>query len=148
MPPGPPSAEGSDVASLLATRERRYIYNGDPQDKVPGYAVRPANRRVRSPRKRRTFNIVAALFLAALGAVAYISNLLAVQHLTVEVHDLQQRYQKINNTNAMLRAEISRKAALERIGIIATQELGLMYPKERPEQLDVDAGRMEQFGNR
>ncbi|HXF99680.1 MAG TPA: hypothetical protein VNL69_02795 [Bacteroidota bacterium] len=130
-----------------APQERRYIYNGDPQEKIPGYAVRPQNRRLRATRKRSTFNILVALFLLATAAVAYISNLLAVQQLTVEVHTLQQRYEAILNTNAMLAAEISRKSALERISVIATQQLGLVYPKERPERLDVDASKLDQFRN-
>jgi hypothetical protein len=28
---------------------------------------------------------------------------------------------------------------------VATQQLGLQYPKERPEQLEIDASRLEKF---
>lgn len=142
------NSAAATVAAEIPPRERRYIYSGDPQDKTPGYAVRPNNRRMKTPRKRNTFNIVIAWFIAALGAVAYISNLLAVRQLTVEVHQLQKQYEKISNTNAVLKADISRKSALERIGVLATQQLGLIYPKERPERLEVDASKLEQFGNR
>lgn len=141
-----------DVASSQysggASKERRYIYSGDPQEKIPGYAIRPQNHKVGAPRKRRTFNIVVTLFLVALVSVAYISNLLAVNQLTIEVNSLQQQYDKIVNMNKVLKAEINRKSAWERIGSVATQQLGLVYPKERPEHLEIDASRLEEFSEK
>jgi cell division protein FtsL len=128
-----------------ASTDRRYIYSGDPQDKIPGYAIRPRNTTAAGTRKRATFNIVAALFLIAIVSVAYVSNILAVNQLTVEVNRLEQQYEKIENANKVLKAEINRKSAWERIGNVATQQLGLQYPKERPEQLEIDASRLEKF---
>lgn len=137
--------DARSAQTVAPSAERRYIYGGDPQEKIPGYAIRPRNTKAGEPRKRSTFNIVAALFLAALVSVAYISNILAVNQLTVEVNRLQQQYEKIENANKVLQAEINRKSAWERIGNVAMQQLGMVYPKERPEQLEIEASRLEDF---
>ncbi|MER3523353.1 MAG: hypothetical protein C4326_04630 [Ignavibacteria bacterium] len=132
----------------LVQKERRYIYSGDPQEKIPGYAVRPSHKKVGAKRKVSTFNIVVALFAAAVVGVLYIGNLLAINQLNAEVNQLQLQYDTLVNTNKVLRAEINRKAAWERIGTIAVQQLGMMHPKERPEVLDVDAEKLEEFKQR
>ncbi len=137
--------DARSAQAAVSSAERRYIYSGDPQDKIPGYAIRPRNTKAGGPRKRSTFNIVAALFLVAIVSVAYVSNILAVNQLTVEVNRLEQQYDKIENANKVLKAEINRRSAWERIGNVATQQLGLLYPKERPEQLEIDASRLEKF---
>ena len=126
--------------------DRRYVYNGDPQARTPGYAVRPENRKVTpTKRKRSTFNVVALMFCCAIGIVLYISNLLTVNQLAVEVHHLQTQYDKIRNTNNLLKAEINQKSAWERIGNAAKNEVGLTYAKERARQFDVDADRLDEF---
>lgn len=129
-------------------KERRYIYSGDPQQKVPGYAVRPSNKKVGMRRRVSPFNIVVALFAAALIGVLYIGNLLAIKQLNAEVNQLQHQYDTLVNANKVLRAEINRKSAWERIGAIAVQQLGMIHPKERPEVLEVNAGTLEEFKER
>lgn len=127
--------------------ERRYIYNGDPQSQTPGYAVRPANTKTRRKKRRSTFNVITALFLSATGIILYIGNLLTVNELMVEVHLQQSRLDKILVTNGELKAEVNRKSAWERIGDAAKQ-LGLTYPKQQPEPVDVDGRKLEKFGER
>jgi cell division protein FtsL len=79
-----------------------------------------------------------ALFLAAVAIVLYISNIIAVNRLAVEVNNLQQKYAAVMNDNEILRAEINRRSSLERIGRIANEQLGLRHPKQQAQALNVD----------
>ncbi len=129
-------------------KERRHVYGGsDPQATTPGYAVRPTNKKVIPAKRRSTFNMIAVLFLSAIAIVAYISNILAVNQLAIEVHRLQTQYEKITNTNSVLKSEINKKSAWERIGNSAI-ERGLKYAKERPTSFDVDEDRLNNFKNK
>jgi cell division protein FtsL len=116
----------------------------DPQESVAGYAVRP---RPRVPRKRRasTFTIVIALFATGICIVLYVSNVIAVNQLAYDVHDLEIRLNKIRNTNAELVATINRKSSLERIGPMATEMLGLESPKEPPATFPVDKDKLREL---
>lgn len=126
-------------------KERRHVYGGgDPQATTPGYAVRPANRKVIPKKRRSTFNMIAVLFLSAVAIVAYINNILAVNQLAVEVHRLQTQYEKITNTNSVLKSEINKKSAWERIGSSAIDR-GLKYAKEQPTSFDVDGDKLNEF---
>jgi cell division protein FtsL len=126
----------------------------DPQENVAGYAVRP---RARASKRRRasTFNIVIALFITGICIVLYVSNVIAVNQLAYDVHEMETRLDKIRNTNAELVATINRKSSLERIGPMATEMLGLESPKEPPVAFPVDKDKlreldehMEAAGNR
>lgn len=122
-------------------QDKRYIYNGDPAPQFPGYAMRP-NKKV-TRRKISTFNIILFLFGAAIAIVLYIGNFIAVNQLAYDVGQLQTRYDKIQNDNATLQAEINRKSGWERIGSIATKELGLQYSKEQPTLIEVEEDKLE-----
>jgi cell division protein FtsL len=118
-------------------KDRRLLYNeGDLE------TARPSESRYGglSSLKRRssTFNTMAVFFLAAVVIVLYISNIIAVNRLAVEVNDLQQKYAAVMNGNEILRAEINRRSSLERIGKIANEQLGLEHPKQQPQVLNVD----------
>ncbi len=121
--------------------EKRYVFNGDPQSKIAGYAVRQNKRGVR--RTRSTFNIILILFGCAVAIILYISNIIAVNNLAFETGQLQAKYDKIVNTNGALKAEINRKSGWERINKIATEQLGLRYPKEQPTWFDIDEDKLE-----
>lgn len=123
--------------------ERRHIYSGDPQAHVAGYAVR-ANRKA-VQRTRSTFNIILMLFGGGVAIVLYISNILAVNTLVREVSRLQAQYEKIASANQMLRAEIDGKSGLERIGKVATENLGLRYPEDQPVWFNVDEERLDEM---
>jgi cell division protein FtsL len=129
---------------------RRDVYGGNltPQAKQSQqreYVVPQGNKKIIAPKKRRsTFNIVAVLFLSAIAIVLYIGNILKVNHLVVEVSQLQTQYDKIQNANDVLRSEINRKSAWGRIGDAAKQQ-GLTYPKERAQTFEVDEGKLEKF---
>jgi len=122
--------------------ERRHIYSGDPTYRPSDFAPR-ANRPVKR-RKRSPFMLIAAIFGVSILIVFYIWNKITVNRLVVEINELQAQYQKIENTNEVLRAEINRKSSLERIEKIAV-DLGLTYPKEQPSWLEVDLERLQQL---
>ncbi len=128
----------TEVASRT---ERRYVYNGEPltarqESPVPGN--RPARRR-----RRSSFNIILTLVVVSLLIVFYVWNKITVNRLVVEVNDLQNQNLKLLNMNESLRAEINRKSNLERIGRIATTQVGLVYPREQPVWFTVDSERLE-----
>lgn len=132
---------GNDAALPVTEteREKRYIFGGDAQPRTPGYAIR--QNKTGSRRKMSTFNIILLLFGSAVAIILYIGNIIAVNQLAVEVSQLQTKLDKIENTNAVLEAEINRKSGLERIGKIATEQFGLRYPKEQPTWLEVDEAK-------
>ncbi len=110
--------------------ERRLVYNGDtvaPQVEGIPRGNRPIKKRKRSP-----FNIVAIVVVVSLLIVVYVWNKLTVNRLAVEINDLQVQYQKIIYSNEILKAEINKKSGLERIGKIAADQLGMIYPKDQP----------------
>jgi len=122
-------------------RDKRYVYNGDPQARTPGYAVRP-NRKI-TRRKVSTFNIILWLFGVGIAIVLYVDNIITINRLAFEVNQLQTTYDAVLNSNATLRAEVTRKAAWERIGKNATEQLSLKFPTEQPTLLTVDQDKIE-----
>jgi cell division protein FtsB len=122
----------------------RQIYNhaltfqADPQASAPGYAIRQNVRTSKARKKTKTSNIVGILFLAASAALLYVGNVIAVHNLAKEVNDLQAQYNQIISTNEVIKAEINRKASLERISLMAQEKLGMTNPNEAPEWFEVD----------
>ncbi|MBP1649517.1 MAG: hypothetical protein H6Q30_2962 [Bacteroidetes bacterium] len=133
-------ADARDVRKA-PMRDKRYIYNGDPQAHNPGYAVRP-NRKV-TRRKVSTFNLILCLFGVGIAIVLYVDNIITINRLAFEANQLQTKYDGIMNRNATLRAEVTRKAALERINKTATEQLGLVFPPEQPTLFNVDQDKIE-----
>jgi cell division protein FtsL len=127
-----------DTATVA--RERRYIYSGEPRPSTSGYALRP--NRHGTQRHLSTFSIILTLFGFGIAIVLYINNILAVNQLAQEREQLHRRLLEIQNINRELQAEVSQKAALERIGAVAARELGLHYPTEQPALFDVDEGKL------
>jgi cell division protein FtsB len=144
-PPRQKSRQQQNIAQSPAEPEVRRIYSGDALSKTPDYASRPINKHVVPKKRRSTFSIIKVLFLCAFGIVFYIGNILTVNQLAVEVHQLQAQYDRIVNNNSVLKAGINRKSAMERIGNTAKEQMGLTYRKERPQSFDVDGDKLEQF---
>lgn len=129
----------------------RQIYNNalgaaaDPQNANPGYALPRQNvRRVNTKKRAKTSNIVGLLFLGATAALLYVGNVIAVNNLAKEVNDLNARHNQIISTNEVIKAEINRKASLERISLMAQEKLGMTNPKEAPVWFEVDAEKVEE----
>lgn len=133
-----------DIASMPTFTDRP-IYNNavpaglDPQANIPGYAAPKANvRRVNVKQRAKTSNVVGILFLVATAALLYVSNVIAVNNLAKEVNDLNTKHTQILSTNEVIKAEINRKASLERISLMAQEKLGMINPKEAPTWFEVD----------
>ncbi|MDD8018222.1 MAG: septum formation initiator family protein, partial [Bacteroidota bacterium] len=112
-------------------------YTQDPQARVPGYAVRPPARKI-TKRKVKTTNVVGVMILVAIVALFYVGNVIAVNNLAKEVNDLRIRHNQIVSMNEVLKAEINRKSSLDRISLLAQEQLGMSNPKEAPVWFEVD----------
>jgi hypothetical protein len=124
------------------TRERRYIYNGETRPTTSGYAVRP-NRRGEQ-RRTSTFNIILLLFALGIAIVLYINNILAVNELMNETHQLDTRLKELQGITEVLRSEVSTKGSLDRIGPVAREKLGLQS-QGQPIPIDVDTKQVERL---
>jgi hypothetical protein len=124
------------------TRERRYIYNGEARPTTSGYAVRP-NRRGEQ-RKISTFNIILLLFALGIAIVLYVNNILAVNQLMSETHELETRLNKIRGVRDELRSDVSMKGALDKIGPAAKEKLGLQS-QGQPILIDIDTKQLEKL---
>ena len=112
-------------------KERRHIFNGEPTVTPSVAAGIRTNRKLMSRRR----SPVTWLFILALISgivVFYIWNKITVDKVTKEIAQLEKEHRQVANTNEILRAEINQKSRLERVGRIATDQLGLIYPKEQP----------------
>ena len=133
--------EQAPTAIQTDTTDRRIVYNGEfvsPAKETISRNNRPVKRRKRSP-----FTFMFILVTASIVVVFYIWNKIAVNRLAGEVNDLQNQYQKILSANEILRAEINQKSKLERIGKIATDKLGMTYPKDQPIWFELNAGQQQ-----
>lgn len=127
-------------------KDNRYIYGGSSMSGPPGHALHANRKGVR--RRASVFAIVGLLFGIAVGSVLYIGNILAVNQLAFEVNKLQAEYDGILSANAMLQAEIDKKSSMERIGRIATEELGLKHPATPPIWFNVDESGLKNIKSR
>lgn len=133
-----------DVVDMPKFNDRQFYNNAitvplDPQANIPGYALPKQNvRRVNTKRRAKTSNIVGILFLIATIALLYVGNVIAVNNLAKEVNDLNAKHNQIISTNEVIKAEINRKASLERISLMAQEKLGMVNPKEAPTWFEVD----------
>jgi len=138
-----PPAEIEVQPRTTELSERRYIYNGESAKQKQEFNQR-GNRPVKY-RRRSPFNIIASIFLLSMLIVFYVWNKITVNRLVVELNDLRTQLKNVENANTFIEAEINRKKSLERIQKIATEKLGMTYPKEQPIWFDVDADRIEQL---
>jgi cell division protein FtsB len=133
-----------DIVDMPKFNDRQFYNNAvpaqfDPQAVAPGYAMPRQNvRRINTKKRAKTSNIVGILFLVATAALLYVGNVIAVNTLAKEVNDLNAKHSQIVSTNEVIKAEINRKASLERISLMAQEKLGMMNPKEAPTWFEVD----------
>jgi cell division protein FtsL len=128
---------------------RPMVYNGTMPAPLatpvsPGY-IRPAQNRKVAVRKVSTFNLILMLFGIAAVTVLYISNIIAVDRLMMEINTLQKQHQKMVSDQEFLKAEINRLSSLERVNKKAADELGLINPKEPPVWITVDLGKIREI---
>ncbi|MGD0337315.1 MAG: hypothetical protein ABSB78_00855 [Bacteroidota bacterium] len=134
------------LSEELHEEQRGRIYNGDIGDTL-GNDV-PASIRTQSSvrgRKRRVkkrlsiFNVLLTLAIGSAIVLLYIYNTIRVGELLHEIGNLDSAAQKLSSINEVLRAEINRKSALERIGTIAQTELHLQNPTQQPIWFSLDS---------
>ena len=140
-------SEHTSPLSTSTVSDGRYIYNGNV---ISGQHAAASNNEVRQNRKavRRkhsTFNIVSGLFLLAALSLLYTGNVIAVNQLMKEVNDLNNRYNSIVSNTEVLKAEIARKSSLDRISLMAKEEIGLTNPKEPPVWFEVDQDKIDEL---
>ena len=140
----------NDHDSPSTVSDGRYIYNGnvvsDQQAPSPSRETRTNRKTVQ--RKHSTFNIVSGLFLLAAMSLLYTGNVIAVNQLMKEVNDLNNRYNSIVSNTEVLKAEIARKSSLDRISLMAKEEVGLTNPKEPPAWFEVDQDKIDELTKR
>lgn len=136
-----------DIAEMPKFNDRQ-IYNNavsfpvDMPNESPGYALPRQNvRRVNVKKRTKTSNIVGILFLIATTALLYVGNVIAVNNLAKEVNDLNAKHSQIESTNEVIKAEINRKASLERISLMAQEKLGMTNPKEAPIWFEIETDK-------
>lgn len=167
--PSPRRHRDGDVDTMLKRavadrRERRYIYNGDSRaggsTRGAGHRqpaginraappVTPARTNRRVVRRRiSTSNIMLAILAVGIAIVLYVNNIITVNRLAHEVNELQQTYDRLRSSNAALQADVNRKSAMERIGEVASRELGLRHPAEKPVEFPIDDEELEALKDR
>jgi len=156
--PSPRRQRDGDVDTLLKRAEadkleRRYIYTGDTRStgtsrqSADGRTAPPvtpgrSNRRV-VRRRISTSNVMLAIFAVGIAIVLYVNNIITVNRLAHDVNELQQTYDRLRSSNAALQAEVNRKSAMERIGDVASRELDLRHPAEKPAEFPIDEEALE-----
>jgi len=140
--------EISPKSMELQTPSRPMVYSGTmpAPSATPGSSgyVRPPQNRKVAVRKVSTFNLILMLFGIAAVIVLYISNIIAVNRLMMEINTLQKQHQKMVSEQEILKAEINRLSSLERVNKKAAAELGLINPKEPPVWITVDPGKIRE----
>jgi len=156
--PTPRRQRDGDVDILLKRaeadkRERRYIYSGDTRKSgntqyggtsrtAPPVSPVRSNRRV-IRRRISTSNIVLGIFAVGIAIVLYVNNIITVNQLAHDVNELQQTCDRLRSSNAALQADVNRKSAMEQIGGVASKELGLRHPAEKPVEFPIDEEALE-----
>jgi cell division protein FtsL len=139
------TAETETLRATQETGRRRFIYNGEtasPPAQQNDFA--PRGNRAIAKKRRSPLPRIGLLLAVSLVIVFYVWNKITVNRLLGEVNDLNTQYQKLQTGNDLLRAEINKKASIERIGTVAAK-IGLVYPKQQPIWFETDADLMERF---
>lgn len=84
-----------------------------------------------------TFNIVILLVIAALVITAYISNIITVDRMMLEVTKLEREETRLLQQRENLRAEINMLSSYNRVQKIASEKLGLVHSKQQPYTLSI-----------
>jgi cell division protein FtsL len=139
----------TSTISIPKIREARdMVYNGTSDPINDGIATvntlqEPRNKK-QTRRRISPFTIVLLLLGGAVSSVMYISNILAVGHLMVQINQLQTKHQQILNQQELLKAQINRLSGLERIQQLAHDQLQLQNSRQLPVWIEVDPERVNE----
>lgn len=123
----------------MATKDRRYIYNGSTGGNAAPGGTRSNRKGVR--RTASTFNIILFLFGLGGAVVFYINNILAINRLSAEIDALRRRHEQLVNLNTKLRGDVTAKSSWDRIGALAAAN-GLHPAQRQPEWITIDRTRV------
>ena len=123
--------------------ERRYVYGGGAPGAPAGSPLRP--NRPGARRRVSTFNVMLLLFGIGGAIVFYINNILSINRLASDTGQLEAELQKLEGINASLRTDVARGSALERIGALAQEELGLHPASTQQIWFTVDRDRLREL---
>ncbi len=123
---------------------RDAVYSGASSPAPSSSVARPKNRTV-SQRKVSPFSVVIALLVTAVASVVYISNIITVGQLVVQIGELEARDQRLLNEQEMLRAQLNRMSSLERIRQMAESDLGMKNSAALPGWLTVSPERVREI---
>ncbi|MBI2620210.1 MAG: hypothetical protein HYW57_09025 [Ignavibacteriales bacterium] len=126
--------------------DRPPVYPGTATPRRPGtpFVDRPRTTKSKRP-SFSPFNIMLLLIGMAAGIVLYVSNIIAVNQLLLEINALETEHQQILMDQERLKAQINRMASLERIQEKAEAELGLKGLEGPPVWIEVDAEKIKEL---
>ncbi len=122
--------------------QRGRVYSGNMSNADSGMSGgddAPKPRRRTPKRRLSVLNVLVVLAAGSTIVLLYIYNTVRVGELLGEIGGLETEAQKLKSTNEVLQAEINRKSKLERIGTLATTELGMISPRQQPVWFSLDS---------
>ncbi|MBI3006213.1 MAG: hypothetical protein HYY49_12480 [Ignavibacteriales bacterium] len=114
------------------------VYSGTMMENLAETVDKTGRNRKATRRKFSTFNLMLILIGSAIIIVLYISNVIKVSQLLAEVNALEMRHRRISMEQELLRAQVNRLSALERVRKLSEEQLGLKNPKNPPVWIKVD----------
>jgi cell division protein FtsL len=142
--------EPSSSISIPRIREARDLVYSSPAQSSADQEIRPEGetqllrKKQRTARKISPFNVILILIGVAIVSVLYISNILMIGRLLIQIDRLQAKHQQLQNEKEILTAQINRLSNLDRIQQLARDQLGVQNPKQLPQWIQVDPGRIDQ----
>jgi len=87
---------------------------------------------IRKPKSKKRFLIFGTILIASIVTILYISNLLYVNKLLKDVHELNKDYEEIINTNEVLQSRLAELESPDRIIPYAINRLEMIDSDEAP----------------
>jgi len=112
------------------------VYSGEQTGNSNEYLTR-GNRPLKK-RRKSPFKIVSLLVVISALIVFYVWNKITVNRLTDEVYDLNKKLVSIESMNRYYRADVDKKASLEKITAFAKHNLKMVTPSEQPVYFEVE----------
>lgn len=113
---------------------KKNIQRPDVQGGSPPPAPEPPSV-VRTRRLLNRWSMFGLLVVSALSIILFVSNALTVNELVVEIEMLKKEHEKVLHRNEVLRADIIRLQAADRIADIARTRLGMVQAQGAPKKL-------------
>jgi cell division protein FtsL len=145
----PEAVEPPSSISIPRIREARdLVYSGLPhssldQDIESQEETQLLRKKERPARRISPFNVILILIGVAIVSVLYISNILMIGQLLIQINRLQIKHQQLQNEKEILTSQINRLSNLDRIQQLAQDQLGIQNPKQLPQWIQIDPGRID-----